>query len=142
MKRLPIVVLRMVLLLSIVVLRNETQAADQYPEKPITFIVPIEAGSDGDILARPVVQKAAAGLGKNIVVVNKPGGGSTIGYLEVLRAKPDGYTIGMGTITLLTNKLQGLATFDYHDFTVLGTFYACPNNVFGSKKSKRQFKTI
>ncbi len=132
----------MALLLSIVVLRNETQAADQYPEKPISFIVPIEAGSDGDILARPLVQKAAAGLGKNIVVVNKPGGGSTIGYLEVLRAKPDGYTIGMGTITLLTNKLQGLATFDYHDFTLLGTFYACPNNVFGSKKSKRPFKTI
>lgn len=142
MTRVPIVVLKMVLLLSIVVLRNETQAADQYPDKPITFIVPIEAGSDGDILTRPLVQKAAAGLGRSMVVVNKPGGGSTIGYMELLRSKPDGYTIGMSTITIITNKLQGLAAFDYHDFTVLGTFYACPNNVFGSKKSKRPFKTI
>ncbi len=142
MKRLPIVVLRIFLLLSIVVLRNETRAADQYPQKPITFIVPIEAGSDGDILTRPLVQKASVVLDNNIVVVNKPGASSVPGYLELLRSKPDGYTIGMAPITIITNKLQGLSTFDYHDFTVLGTFYALPVNVFGSKKSKRPFKTI
>ena len=71
------------------------QAAERYPLKPINFIVPIEAGSDGDLAARPLVERASRALGQPVVVVNKPGAGSTIGYYQIHDAKPDVYTIGM-----------------------------------------------
>jgi tripartite-type tricarboxylate transporter receptor subunit TctC len=121
---------------------NEIRAAEPYPARPITFIVPVEAGSDADILARPLAQKASTFLSKPVVVVNKPGAGSSIGYREIYGAKPDGYTIGMATITIVSNKLQGIFPLDYHDFGLLGTFYRIYANVFGSTKTKRPFKTI
>jgi len=121
---------------------SEVKAAEQYPAKPITFIIPIEAGSDGDVVTRPLCQKASAILGVPVVVVNKPGGGSTIGYLELYKSKPDGYTIGMSTVTIVTNKLQGLMDYDYRDFSLFSTFYVSANNVYGSTKTKRPFKTI
>jgi tripartite-type tricarboxylate transporter receptor subunit TctC len=119
-----------------------SQAAETYPAKPIVFIVPLEAGAAGDILSRKLVQKASAVLGAPIAVVNKPGAGSTIGYREVYNAAPNGYTIGMATATIITSKLQGLMPFDYHDFTMLGTFYGVYLNVWGSTKTNRPFKTI
>ena len=118
-----------------------SQAAEEYPAKPIVFIIPIEAGSDGDIITRPLVEKASSVLGKPIMVVNKPGAGSSIGYREVYNAKPDGYTIGMSTITIVTLKIQGLLPVDYHDFTLMGTFYRMYANLFASTKTKNPFKT-
>ncbi len=123
-------------------LAGRLEAAEAYPAKPIVFIVPLEAGAAGDILSRKLVQKASAFLGSPIVVVNKPGAGSTLGYREVYNAAPNGYTIGMATATIVTSKLQGLMPFDYHDLTMLGTFYGVYLNVYGSTKTKRPFKTI
>ncbi|HYB21256.1 MAG TPA: tripartite tricarboxylate transporter substrate-binding protein, partial [Thermodesulfobacteriota bacterium] len=74
-----------------------SQAAEKYPVKPIDFIVPLEAGSDGDVISRPVMQKVSQILGQPVMIVNKPGAGSSLGYREVYRAKPDGYTIGWGS---------------------------------------------
>ena len=54
----------------------------------------MEAGADGDVLVRPIYQRMSKILGQPILVVNKPGGGSSIGYRELHAAKPDGYTIG------------------------------------------------
>jgi tripartite-type tricarboxylate transporter receptor subunit TctC len=119
-----------------------TATAESFPTKPITFIVPIEAGSDGDIRARPLCEKASTVIGQRIVIVNKPGAGSTIGYMGIHDAKPDGYTIGMATVTIITNKLQGLSPYDHHSFTPIGTFYTSYNDVFASTKSKRPFSTI
>jgi tripartite-type tricarboxylate transporter receptor subunit TctC len=116
--------------------------AAEYPVKPLTFVVPLEAGSDGDLLARPVVQKASEILGKPIMVVNKPGAGSSLGYRDLYDAKPDGYTIGVAYTSLITNKLQGISPFDYNDFTVMGTFYNWGPIVVGATKSKRPFKTM
>ena len=80
----------LVILASVVVVSGlhaaATHAAATYPVKPITFVVPIEAGSDGDLLARPLVEKAAAIVGKPIIVENKPGAGNSIGHGLVLRA--------------------------------------------------------
>ncbi len=83
------------------------QAAEKYPVKPIECIVAIEAGGDGDVITRPVMQKVSQMLGQPVMIVNKPGAGSSIGYRELYRAKPDGYTIGWGSATIITNKLQG-----------------------------------
>ncbi len=132
-----------VLSLSVILgLGDGSGAAEPYPAKPITFIVAGEAGADSDILCRPLVQKASAVLGQPMVVVNKPGAGSSIGFRELHDAKPDGYTIGWGGLPLIISKLQGIMPYDYHEFTLLGTFYVLHNNVFGSTKTKRPFKTM
>ncbi len=123
-------------------LGNEVRAAGSFPVKPINFIVPLEAGSDGDVLSRPFTQKASTVLGQPIVIVNKPGAGSTIGAREVHNAKPDGYTVGMAAVTLITNKLQGLMPYDHHDYTLLGMFYTFNHIMIGATKTPRPFKTI
>jgi putative tricarboxylic transport membrane protein len=117
-------------------------AAEKFPVKPMEFIVPLEAGSDGDVIARPVMQKVSQILGQPVMIVNKPGAGSSIGYREVHRAKPDGYTTGWGSATLISNKLQGISPLDYRDFTMLGTFATYFPVIVASTKTKRPFTTI
>lgn len=136
------VILIILSLLSSFFLLKMAKAAEQFPVKPISYIVPTEAGSDGDILARPISQKVSAILGQPVVVVNKPGAGSTLGYLEVYRAKPDGYTIGVSFATIVSNKLQGILPYDYRDFTVLGTYATYTPVIVASTKTQRPFKTI
>ena len=121
---------------------NQTQAADKYPVKPITIIVPMEVGSDADVLSRPMMQKASAILGKPVVIVNKPGGGQTIGLREVYGAKPDGYTIGLGNISIILAKMQGLLPYDYHDFTSICLLSASSAVILASTKTKRPFQTF
>ena len=118
------------------------RAADNYPVKPILFIVAVEAGADGDVLVRPIMQRVSQMLGQPIVIVNKPGGGSSIGYREIYGARPDGYILGWGSATIITNKLQGVSPLDYHDFTQLGGYAVFFPVVFASTKSKLQFNTI
>ncbi len=118
------------------------QAAEKYPVKPIECIVPIEAGSDGDVITRPVMQKVSQILGQPVMIVNKPGAGSSIGYRDLHKSKPDGYTIGWGSSTTITNKLQGISPLDYHDFTILGTFATYFPIIVAATKTQRPFKTI
>jgi len=118
------------------------QAAEKYPVKPIECILGVEAGADGDVLTRPAMQKASQMLGQPIVIVNKPGAGSSLAYRELHSAKPDGYTIGWGSATIITNKLQGILPLDYHDFTMFGTLATYFPIVISATKGPRQFKTI
>ena len=118
------------------------QSAEKYPVKPILCIVGVEAGGDGDVLVRPIMQRVSKMLGQPIVIVNKPGGGSSIAYREIHGARPDGYTIGWGSATIITNKLQGVSPLDYHDFTHLGGYATFFPIVIGSSKAGVQFKSI
>lgn len=84
-------------------------ALAQYPERPITMIVAFSAGGGTDIAARTLVPFIEKYLGENssITVVNRPGAGGEIGFTEVSRAEPDGYTIGfVNTPNLLTIPIQ------------------------------------
>src|SRR5690606_39829499 len=69
-----------------------------YPDRPITLVVPYPPAGTTDIAARTMAQAMEAKLGQTIVVENRAGAGGSIGMGAVARAKPDGYTIGMGTI--------------------------------------------
>jgi tripartite-type tricarboxylate transporter receptor subunit TctC len=71
--------------------------AQDYPTKPVRFVVPYAAGGSGDLLARLVGEKLSRLWGQQVVVDNKPGAGGIIGTEAVARAKPDGYTILNGT---------------------------------------------
>ena len=130
------------LVLSVSIMGNVVHAAEPYPVKPIRLIVPNEAGSDADVLIRFLAQKVSVMLDKPIIIVNKPGGGSSIGMREVHDAKPDGYTIGMSHATILINKPLGNMPYDHAGFTVLGTYATFIPIVVGATKTSRPFKTI
>lgn len=76
-------------------------AAQSYPTRPVTIIVPYAAGGGTDLLARMVAQKLEQRLGKSFIVENRPGGGTVIAALAVAKAPADGYTLLMGTSTPL-----------------------------------------
>jgi tripartite-type tricarboxylate transporter receptor subunit TctC len=73
-----------------------TGAMAAYPEKPIQLIVPYGAGGSTDLLARAITQIAPKYFSQPLVVVNKPGGGAIPGRVDVVRSKPDGYTLLFG----------------------------------------------
>ena len=73
-------------------------AQTTYPSQPIRLIVSFAAGGPTDIFARVVASKLEKELGQPIIVENKPGGGSNIGSEFVAKAKPDGYTLLVGTV--------------------------------------------
>jgi tripartite-type tricarboxylate transporter receptor subunit TctC len=75
---------------------QETDVA-KFPNRPITFIVPLPAGSGGDLASRLIAKEAEKFLGQPIVFVNKPGGSYTIGAAAIAASKPDGYTVGYTT---------------------------------------------
>lgn len=68
--------------------------AQDYPTRPITLIVQFSAGTTTDIIARRLAEDVSKILGQPVVCTNKTGGGGSVGVAEVLRSKPDGYTIG------------------------------------------------
>ncbi|AVG40527.1 tripartite tricarboxylate transporter substrate binding protein BugE [Achromobacter insolitus] len=73
-------------------------AAD-YPAKPITMVVPFEVGGPSDILGRILAETLGKKLGQPVIVENKGGAGGAIGSELVANSKPDGYTIGLATIS-------------------------------------------
>jgi len=74
-----------------------TQAQDKWPSKPIEIIYPYPPGNDMDVVTRLLAEGMSKRLGVPVQVINKPGGGGVVGFAEMTRAKPDGYTIGTWT---------------------------------------------
>ncbi|MFC3339170.1 Bug family tripartite tricarboxylate transporter substrate binding protein [Paracandidimonas soli] len=72
-----------------------TQAADAFPQRPVTIVVPFPAGGTPDIIARMLADKAGASLKQTVIVENKAGAGGNIGVKHVSRTKSDGYTLVM-----------------------------------------------
>jgi tripartite-type tricarboxylate transporter receptor subunit TctC len=89
---------KLVHLIAVVSLASFAMAASaQYPDKPITLVVPSQAGSTVDTMARAVAGAAAAELGQTIVVDNKAGADGQIGCSDVAKAAPDGYRLLFAT---------------------------------------------
>jgi tripartite-type tricarboxylate transporter receptor subunit TctC len=78
-------------------------AQEAFPSRPIRIVVPFAAGGIADSYARVLGKAAGERLGQPFVVENKPGAGTTIGTEAVVRAKPDGYTLLVGSAPLVTN---------------------------------------
>jgi tripartite-type tricarboxylate transporter receptor subunit TctC len=74
-------------------------AADEFPSRPIRFIVPFAPGGVSDIIGRTIAYKAADSLGQPMVIDNRGGAGGTIGATLFAKAQPDGYTLGTGNIS-------------------------------------------
>jgi tripartite-type tricarboxylate transporter receptor subunit TctC len=86
-------------------------AADQWPQRPVTLVVPYAAGGNTDTMARVVADRLGKALGQAVIVENRGGAGGMIAAQYVARAKPDGYTLFFGTVTQIstasyTNKIR------------------------------------
>ncbi|MEZ0169354.1 tripartite tricarboxylate transporter substrate binding protein [Microvirga sp. TS319] len=115
-------------------------ALAEYPERPITLIVPWGAGGGSDGTARIVARLLEEKLGQPINVVNRTGGGSVIGHTEIARSKPDGYTLGNITTELSMFHWLNQAPVSYKDYTLIGLYNADYGGVFVAADSP--FKTL
>ena len=105
--------------------------AGDYPNRPITLIVPYPAGGGNDVIARLVATKMSESLGQPIVIENRGGAGSTIGTRDVARSAPDGYTLLIATSSLAVNpSLYPDVAYDpKNDFAPIGLIATSPNFV-------------
>ena len=88
-------------------------AAQDYPTRPITLVVPFPAGGGNDTVARVVAEKMSRMLGQQVVVENRGGAGGTIATRAVARDRPDGYTILLtytGTLSINPTPIPMPAT--------------------------------
>lgn len=95
------------------------QAQDKYPSKSITWVCPYAAGGNADNRSRQVAKVMSALLGQSIVIDNKAGAGGNIGTEAIARAKPDGYTIGMGNFAPLAVNHALFKKLNFNPFTDL-----------------------
>ena len=96
---------RWLLLLSLSLCFGCVRAADNYPVKPIHFLVPFTPGGTGDILARVIGQKLGEAWGQQIVVENRGGAGGTIGMEYARRQAPDGYSFVVISNTVVISQM-------------------------------------
>ncbi|HEV7800303.1 MAG TPA: tripartite tricarboxylate transporter substrate binding protein [Burkholderiales bacterium] len=103
--------------------------AQNYPAKPLRFIVPFPPGGGNDTIARLVAQKLSASLGQQVLVDNRPGAGGTIGAEAAARSPGDGYTMflaGVGTHGINPNLRKKLPYDALKDFEAVSLIASAP----------------
>ncbi|RKX75816.1 MAG: tripartite tricarboxylate transporter substrate binding protein [Spirochaetes bacterium] len=90
--------------------------AQDYPTKPINFLIPFGAGGSADIMGRTLANATKKYLGQPIVPINRPGAGGGIMYTALKNSKPDGYTVGWNSTSVLTATNIGNVPFTYQAF--------------------------
>ena len=127
---------------TVIVTTRSALAADAYPSRPIRLISPFPAGSASDTTARVVVDKLSQLLGQAIVVEAKPGAGGIVGFSDVAKAEPDGYTLVTSSTSLGTGLvLHSHLPYDPNkDFAPIAMFGVQPNVLVVSSQSN--FKSV
>ena len=111
--------------------------AQAWPVKPISLVVPFPPGGSSDVLARALTDRLTQSLGQPVIVESKPGAGATLGADYVAKAKPDGYTLLMGTVhhTVATSVYKKLPYDFEKSFAPITTVALVPNVMVVNAKS-------
>jgi len=115
-------------------------AAQNYPNRPITLIVPWGAGGGTDATARIIGSLLEKDLGQPVNVVNRTGGSGVVGHSAIATAAPDGYTIGVATVEIGMMHWQGLTELTGTSYTPIGLVNADPAGV--QVRADSPYKTI
>src|SRR5215203_2443525 len=111
--------------------------AQNWPDRPIRFIVTQAAGGTPDIIARLIGEKLGKALGQQVVVENRPGAGNVIGAQAAARAAPDGYTFLFATAAALVTNPHTFKSLPYdavRDFAPVGKVAEGPFLVLANKE--------
>ncbi|HEY1361117.1 MAG TPA: tripartite tricarboxylate transporter substrate binding protein [Xanthobacteraceae bacterium] len=104
--------------------------AQPYPSRPITLVIPLPPGGTNDIMARAVADRLGAALGQQVVIENRPAGGSgTVGTRQVAKSTPDGYTLLLGYTSNLATAPSMFHNVGYDprkDFAPIGLIASAP----------------
>ncbi|MFN3347472.1 tripartite tricarboxylate transporter substrate binding protein [Pseudorhodoplanes sp.] len=129
--------------LALIACTVSTPAVSQYPERPVTLIVPYGAGGGTDITARMLAKDLEAVLGKPVTVENRAGGGGWVGWGALAKAAPDGYTIGYLNVP---SMYAGYLDRQYNRSESLDSFTPLMNHVLDynvwAVKADSPFKSV
>jgi tripartite-type tricarboxylate transporter receptor subunit TctC len=107
-------------------------AAEDYPARPVTLIVPFAPGGSTTIVARIIAERMAETLGQQIIIDNRPGAGGTVGSRQVAKSAPDGYTIVLGytgTLAIGPSLFPNVGYDVRKDFAPIGRIASAPNTL-------------
>jgi tripartite-type tricarboxylate transporter receptor subunit TctC len=112
---------------------SATAQAQDYPNRPVTLVVPFAAAGPGDIIARLVAEAMRRSLGQEVIVTNVGGAGGTIGTTRVAQAKPDGYTILLGHVgqSTMSSLYKSLPFDPVNSFETIGLITDVPMTIVG-----------
>jgi tripartite-type tricarboxylate transporter receptor subunit TctC len=106
-----------------------SESRAEYPERPITLIVPWGAGGGTDATGRIIATLLQEELGTPVNVVNRTGGSGVVGHAAIAAAKPDGYTIGVATVEIGMMHWAGLTKLNYENYTPIVLYNSDPAGV-------------
>ncbi len=107
-------------------------AAQDYPNRPVTLVVPFAPGGSTTIVARIIAERMAETLGQQIIVDNRPGAGGTVGTRQVAKSAPDGYSIALGytgTLAIGPSLFPNVGYDVRRDFAPVGRIATAPNTL-------------